>query len=142
MDTHGRIATPKWSPYCEMTTFENFFWIIMPPVGEDFNSISITFSHIYNGDSDLDCSTPSATNMVTFRAELDNQLVGQFCLNELPENFIIPSTVGRIEFLSADSSQYGFVAEFELSKTQRILKVVKEISSYNSGKVCDSYSLF
>ena len=120
MDTNGRIATPKWLPNCEVTILEDFYWIIMPQVGEELNSISITFNQVQNGNPALDCSTPSSNNAITFRAGTDYQSppVGQFCLNELPENFIIPSTVGRIDFLTVDSSRYGFLADFELGKTR------------------------
>ena len=96
-----------------------FYWIIIPLLGdEEANSISITFSQIHNGDPALDCSTPETNNFIIIRSGPDylSPPVAQYCLNDLPENIVVPSTVGRIEFFTVDYEQYGFLADFELSK--------------------------
>ena len=116
----GRIATPKWLSGCT-SQFEagDYFWVINPSMpDDDVNAVSIEFTQIQAGNPPLDCSTSTTNNAVTIRAGVDitSPVVAQFCLNELPSNVVVPSTVARINFLTVDSNQYGFLANFSVGK--------------------------
>ncbi len=97
-----------------------FVWIIDPiPLNysEPYNAINIHFAINHNGGP-RECASEETVNAVAVRRGpfFESPAVNRWCLNVLPENVVVESKIARVELLSADPTQFGFVAEYYGSK--------------------------
>ena len=128
----GRIATPRWLPAFTTNNTNpttGHVWIIEPIIEEytePFNAIRITIAANVNAGP-TECNDESTINAVSIRAgtEFQSPLIIQHCLNVVPMSIVVPGQVARVEFLTADWTQWGFVMEYAGSKYNTyILKMV------------------
>ncbi len=131
-DLRRRIATPKWLPFSDEanhTEVESVCWFIDPSSEDDFtsmtNSIIFSFEVIHQADPP-ECTMENNTNKVVFRSGNDTSspIEMEFCLNELPDMVEIMSPVVRLEFISFDMSQFGFIGEYTTRKYNFFITII------------------
>ena len=111
-----RIATPKWLPTHDTDTHNNLsvvYWILEPG-NENITNIVISFEMVVFDPSE-ECTELNETNKVIFRAGgvETSPIVAEYCLNELPSVVDLSDPIIRLEFLSVNLIEFGFLGEYQ-----------------------------
>ena len=129
-----RIATPKWLPAHDTDTKNNLsvvYWILEPR-DENITDIVINFEMVVYCPLE-ECMELNVTNKVIFRSggSETSPIVAEYCLNELPNVVELEGPIIRLEFLSFNINEFGFLGEYQAGELIFISNMKRVLVSFN-----------